>query len=241
MTGRRLGRRALPALLLAPSAARAQGRELRRGAGPLRGAAQAAGALLWVHQHYEDGAPPDPPPFMARLTGADWDLWRFDRPPAPPGPGRDPLDQGAERLIAATTQLRAEGYRRIVLVGVSRGAFIALVALRHAPLADTALLIAPAAHGRRADRRAEALAAFRAACAAASPGTLRRGGLVLFADDPYDPDPAARASAFAAAMARTGAEPLVIDRPPAPTGHGAAEDPAFDPLYGARVARFLAG
>ncbi|MDO9710381.1 hypothetical protein [Paracraurococcus lichenis] len=126
-------------------------------------------------------------------------------------------------------------------MGESRGAFIALVALRHAALADAVLLLAPAAHGPRPERRAEALAAFHGACAAAAPGAVRRGGLVLFAGDPYDPDPAARAAAFAAGMAQCGAEALVIDRPPAPTGHGAARDPAFDGLFGARLAAFLVG
>lgn len=240
MTGR-LARRVLPALLLAPAIARAEGRVLRQAPGPIRGPRRAEGALVWVHQHYQDGDPPGPPPFLDRLTGAGWDLWRFDRAPAPSRPSEDPLDDGADRLAAGTLRLRAQGYRRIALVGASRGAFIILVALRHAPLAEAALLFAPAAHGTRAERRAQALADFRAACDAARPGALQRGGLILFADDAYDPDPEARAAAFAAAMARCGAQALVVDRPPAPRGHGGADDPALDPLYGDRFARFLAG
>ena len=165
-----------------------------------------------------------------------WDLWRLDREGA-----RDPLEGGAEALAAGTARLRAAGYARIAVVGESRGAFVALVALRQAGLADAMLLLAPAAHGTRPERRPEALAAFEAACAATAPGAVRRGGLVLFADDPYDPDAAARAAAFAAGMARAGAECLVLDRPAAPTGHGAARDAAFDPRFGARLTAFLAG
>ena len=112
-------------------------------------------------------------------------------------------------------------------------------AMRRAGGCDAAL--APAAHGTAAGAAAGGAGRLR--------GRLRRDGarrgaarrLVLFADDPYDPDPAARAAAFTAGMARAGAECLVLDRPAAPTGHGAARDPAFDPRFGARLAAFLAG
>lgn len=234
----RLSRRLLPTLLLptlvVPAAARAEGRAMRHAQGPAADPARAAGALVWAHAHYTEGPPPDPPRFLDRLVG--WDLWRLDRDGA-----RDPLEAGAAALAAGTARLRADGYPRIAVVGESRGAFIALVALRQAALADAILLLAPAAHGTRPERRPEALAAFEAACAATPAGAVRRGGLVLFAGDPYDPDPAARAAAFAAGMGRAGAECLVIERPAAPTGHGAARDPAFDALFGARLAALLAG
>jgi len=238
----RLTRRLLPGLFL-PAVASAQGRRMRPGAGPTLGPERANGVVVWVHQHYADGSPPDPPDFLARLTGDSWDLWRLDREAPATGfaPGMDPLADGAEALAAGTARLRAEGYRRIAVVGVSRGAFIILVALRHAPLAEAALWFAPAAHGQRPERRAEALAAFREACEAARPGAVRRGGVVLFAGDGYDPDPPARAAAFAGAMARCGAEALVIDRPAAPTGHGGADDPAMDAIFGTRLAGFLGG
>lgn len=241
-----LPRRLLPALLLPllrPVAARAEGRVMRPGPGPALGPAAAEGALVWAHQHYWDGPPPDPPPFLDRLLGHGWDLWRLDRPGEATTltAGLDPLEAGAEALAAGTVRLRTAGYRQVVVVGESRGAFIMLVALRQAALADAVLLLCPAAHGSRPERRPLALSAFREACAAAAPGTVRRGGLVLFAEDPYDPDPAARAAAFADGMARCGAESLVIDRPAEPTGHGASRDPSFDPLFGARLAAFLAG
>jgi len=238
------GRRALPALLLPAllraGPARAQGRVMKPGEATLLGPARAAGALVWAHQHYRDGAPPDPPPFLDRLLGQGWDLWRLDRDHSG-GPETDPLDAGAAALAAGTARLRDAGYRQVLVVGESRGAFIALLALRHAGLADALLAIAPAAHGPRPERRPLALAAFREGCEAVAPGAVRRGGLVLFADDPYDPDPPARAAAFTAGMARCGAAALLIDRPPAPTGHGAARDPEFDALFGARLAAFLVG
>jgi pimeloyl-ACP methyl ester carboxylesterase len=208
-------------------------------AGPPRGPAAATGALVWLHAHYTEGEPPAAPPFLSRLTGAGcgWDLWRLDRPA---GRG-DPLEPGAAKLAEGTRALRQAGYRQVAVVGESRGGFIALTALRAPGLADALLAIAPAAHGTRPERRAEALAAFRAAMAAMAPGAIRRGGLVLFEADPYDPDPGARAAAFAAAMAAQRVPSLLIDRPPIPTGHGGVRDPAFDALHGARLAGFLAG
>lgn len=228
-----IGRRAALLLPLAGAARAAEGRILRPApeARP-RGPAGAAGALIWAHAHYTEGPPPGLPPFAARL--AAYDLWRLDRIG-----NRDPLDDGATALAEGSARLRAEGYRRIVVIGESRGAFIALMALAVPRLTDATLLLAPAAHGMNPARRPEALAAFRAALDAVAPQALRRGALALFRGDPYDPDPDARAAAFRQAMREHGAEALLIDRPAAPTGHGAARDPEFDTRFGPALASFL--
>ena len=44
-----------------------------------------------------------------------------------------------------------------------------------------------------------------------------------------------------AATARVGDPLLAIDHPPAPHGHFGAYDPAFDALFGERLASWLAG
>ena len=64
---------------------------------------------------------------------------------------------------------------------------------------------------------------------------------MLFADDPFDPDPVARGASFLAAMRARGITALLLDRPATLHGHGAARDPLFDPLFGARLAGFLDG
>ncbi|PWS38760.1 hypothetical protein DFH01_05775 [Falsiroseomonas bella] len=201
---------------------------------PLRGGAAAAGALVWIHPFTRDPQPPAAPGWSHRLTEAGWDLWRFDRVGGP-----DPLAAGAERLAAGTAALRARGYRRIVLLGESRGAFIALVALRYPGLADGVVLAAPAAHGRSVERRPQALADFAAALDAASPDAPARLALFLFADDPWDPDPARRAALFRAAAERLGRPALVVEHPPAPIGHGGVQDPEFDAIFGACLVAFL--
>ena len=222
------------AALLPTAATAAEGRTLRQAPeGPQRGPAQARGALVWAHAHYTEGPPPSLPPFAARM--GDWDLWRLDRIGT-----RDPLAEGAEALAAGTAALRAGGYRQVAVIGESRGAFIALAALRTPHLADAMLLLAPAAHGTSEARKPQALADFEAALAAAAPDCLARAALVLFRDDPYDPDPAARATAFRDAMAARHIEALLLDRPAEPTGHGGARDPEFDARFGARLTAFLA-
>ncbi|MGX9966494.1 hypothetical protein ACVFYP_24435 [Roseomonas sp. F4] len=221
-------------LLLALPAMAEEAGPLRTEAGVVARDAAALGALVWLHPHYTEGPPPTAPAWTARLTAAGWDLWRYDR-----AGGRDPLEAGAAGLAVGSAALRARGYRRVVLVGESRGAFVALVALRTLGLADAVVLAAPAAHGRQLERRPQALADFSAALAAARLGPGQRLALLLFRDDAWDPDPAARAAAFRAATERLGFAGLLLDRPPAPIGHGGVQDEAFDGLFGACLAGFL--
>ncbi len=229
---------ALAAALLRPARAAAGGGGPLRAdpTVPLRGPAAAPGALVWAHPYYVDGDPPPALPFLGRLTGpAGWDLWRLDR-----APRRDPLEPAVAALAEGTAALRASGYGQVVVVGESRGAFIGVMALRQPRLADALLALAPAAHGTRPERRAQALADWRAALAAMAPDAVRRAGLVLFTGDPYDPDPPARAEAFAEAMRAHAVPALLIDRPEAPTGHGGAWDPGFDARFGACITAWLA-
>jgi len=192
----------------------------------------AAGALVWVHFFARDLPAPDAPEIARSLAAAGYDIWRFDRAGGP-----DPLEEGAQRLAAGTKALRARGYRRLVLLGESRGAFIILVALREPGLAEAAILAAPAAHGRSEERRPQALADFAAALDRAVPGP--RLALFLFQDDAWDPDPAARAALFRAAIARLGTPGLLVDRPAAPTGHGGLSEPEFLARHGACLQAFL--
>ncbi|WP_372616989.1 hypothetical protein [Falsiroseomonas sp.] len=230
-------RRTLPLLLLAALARPAEAAEagaLHSAAGVVPRDSAATGAVVWVHPFARELPAPDAPAFAERLVAAGWDLWRFDRAGGP-----DPLAEGAARLAAGTAALRARGYRRVVLLGESRGAFIMLVALRYPNLADALVLAAPAAHGRRPERRPQALADFAAALEAADRLAPARLALFLFDDDPWDPDPSARAALFRAAAIRLGRPALVVDRPPAPTGHGGLQEPDFDRLFGTCLAAFL--
>jgi hypothetical protein len=201
---------------------------------PLRGAAAAIGVVVWLHPSYASDDPPPAPPVVRRLGALGWDVWRFDRPE------RDALIPRAGQLAQGTAALRAMGYRQVALVGESRGAFVSLVALSTPGLADSLLIMAPAAHGTRPERRRAALLDFsQAVMQAMAPGALRRGAMAIFRGDPYEPDAPARIAAFRDGLAARGATPLVIDRPAEPEGHGGGATEEFDTRFGACLARFL--
>lgn len=224
--------RALFLLLLLAAPARAeQAGALTLDAGGTARDAMAEGALVWVHPFARELPAPEAPDIARLLAAGGYDLWRFDRAGGP-----DPLEAGAERLAAGTQALRARGYRRVVLLGESRGAFVMLVALRYPGLANAAIFAAPAAHGRSEARRPQALADFATTLEQAVPGP--RLALFLFADDAWDPDPAARAGLFRAAVQRLGTPGLLVDRPPMPTGHGGLGEPEFLAQFGACLQRF---
>lgn len=194
----------------------------------------AKGAVLWLHGAYSDTLPQTPPEqaWIKRLAAIGYDIWRLDR-----RPGHDPLPAGQLHVAEALRSLRASGYRRVVLAGYSRGAFIGLSVLAHPGLADAIAAVSPAAHGSDPTRRPLALAVWRAMMEAARGRTPL--ALVVLADDPLDPGPDERIAEARDAAARTGSPLLLIDRPPTPRGHTGSEAVAFDALFGACLAGFL--
>ena len=197
---------------------------------PHAGPQAARGALVWVHGTYgrEESGPPDPPDFVGRQSASGLDVWCFNR-----DRGADPLAGGAERLAGHVRSLRAEGYRRIVVAGHSRGAWLALMLLAHPDLADAIVAFSPAAHGTREERKAQAMGDWSDMWAAALGGT--RVVLVQLADDPWDPDPARR---LTIARQHWGERLLPVFHPDTPRGHGGVYEPAFDERFGAAVAAF---
>jgi pimeloyl-ACP methyl ester carboxylesterase len=200
------------------------------------GPEQARGALVWLHGSYDSDTQPIPPvqDWVVRLARRGYDVWRFDRTP-----GQDPLAAGGEALLRGVAALRQGGYRRVIVAGQSRGAFIALAALAHPELVDALAAISPAAHGTRPERRAQAMSDFQERLDAAR-GPMRFA-LVQLDDDPFDPDADGRAALARETATRAGLSLLLIDRPPAPRGHMGSYEPEFDAIFGACLARFLDG
>ena len=188
----------------------------------------ARGALLWIHGTYgrDQTGPPPPPDFVSREAATGLDIWCFNR-----DRGDDPLARGAEILARGVKLLRGMGYRRVIVAGHSRGAWIALSILAHPGLADAVVAFDPAAHGRGEDARAQAMTDWSVWWqAAVIDGT--RVVLVQLADDAWDPDPARR---LAIAQDRAGDHLLSIFQPDAPTGHAGVYDPMFDTLFGEQI------
>ncbi len=209
---------------------------------PPSGPATATGAVLWLHGGVSPGqftGPDTPdgqpaPPWLGRLAAQGWDVWRYNRTP-----GHDPLDEGEAGTIRGLEALHAAGYRRVILAGFSRGAFIGMVVLARPDLIEAAILLSPAAHGTRPERRGQAIADFAARLAAAR-GPLRLA-LTQFNDDPFDPDPVERGTMAREAARRAGMRLLHIERPNLPAGHMGSYEPEFDTLFGDALARFATG
>lgn len=198
---------------------------------PHAGPGVARGALVWIHGTYgqAETGPPPPPDFVAREAASGLDVWCFNRERRD-----DPLPRGAELLARGIAALRASGYRRVIVSGHSRGAWIALTALAQPGLADAVVAFSPAAHGTREAMRAAALADWAALWAAAV-DSAARVVLVQLAGDPWDPDPAWR---LATARDRLGGNVMAVFLPETPRGHGGVYEPAFDEAFGAEIAAF---
>ncbi len=201
---------------------------------PQAGPAVAAGVLVWVPGTYGKDAPgpPDPPDIVGRLAGRGLDVVQFLRKR-----DDDPLDRGARILMRGLKALRLAGYRRIIVAGHSRGAWIALTALAHPNRAHAIIAVSTAAHGTRPERQIQARADWQALWASARPAPTRVV-LVQLAEDPYDPDPQWRLDVVNAAVARTRIRLMSIFQPPLPLGHGGVYEPAFDERHGALIADF---
>lgn len=201
---------------------------------PRSGPAAAQGALVWVPGTYGKGEPdpPAPPDLVGRLAARGLDVFQFDRKRHD-----DPLDGGGAILARGLAALRADGYRRIVVAGHSRGAWIALTMLARPGLADAIVAVSVAAHGTQPERQPRARADWEALWAAATPGPTQVV-LVQLGDDPYDPDPRWRLDVAQAAAARAGLHLMPVFQPPMPRGHIGVYEPVFDEALGAAIADF---
>lgn len=204
-----------------------------------RGAGVARGAYVWAHGRAAGGADSrgtQPQPHVRAFNNAGYDVLRFDRDPR-----TDETEAGAAWLRQALRELRARGYRRIVVGGQSRGAWNALQVLDTPGLADAVVAIAPAAHGPTGSpAHAWALDDLRHIVAAAqSPHT--RVAVANFAGDEYDPDPVQRAAILRALAAPRVESLLFLDRPEGITGHGGGGDWRFTLRYSGCLLDFAEG
>ena len=194
----------------------------------------ARGAVVWVPGTYGRDQPgrPDPPDLVGRFAGRGLDVFQFLRPR-----GNDPLAGGAETLAGGLTELRARGYRWIVVAEHSRGAWIALTAMARRGSADAIVVVSVGAHGTHPERQAQAREDWAALWGSPRPGPTRVV-LVQLSDDPYDTDPRWRLDLATAQAARAGLSLLPIFQPPEPRGHVGVYEPAFDEHLGPAIADF---
>jgi pimeloyl-ACP methyl ester carboxylesterase len=193
----------------------------------LLGPQAAQGAVIWNHgttSYYGalDSSQSAIPAFVAALSDDRWDVFRLDRPPA----GESP-NTSTEALLAAISQLKAQGYRRIVLMGQSAGAWISLIAAGKSADVHAVIATAPAYYGVNRPKNtmnASALYGYLEGIKAA------RVMLAFFTDDPYDPG--GRGAEADAILGRNGVPRLIVDRPEGLSGHGAGTSGLFYRRYG---------
>ncbi len=197
-----------------------------------RGPSQAIGAVIWNHAgeapRQADSAPAV---FVGLLRDAGFDIFRLERRVE-----GDKIRASTQALIQAAQDLRARGYRRIVLAGQSAGGWISLGAAASPGLTDVVIATAPAAFGKvsddpvRADRNRDDLVRMV--------GRLERTRVMVFLFDGDDFDPGARGAALAPVLAQRGIPNLLIDRPPGWRGHGVGLTRAFARRFGTCIVAF---
>ena len=204
-----------------------------------QGPRAARGAYLWAHGRAaggQDSRGGQPQPHVRIFNNAGYDVLRFDRAPA-----TDDTNAAAAWMQSALSELRAQGYARVVVGGQSRGAWNALQALERPGLADAVVAVAPAAHGATGSAAwAWALDDLRQVVKAAR-SPQARVAVANFTGDEFDPDPDGRAQIFRSlGSPRVGAL-LFLDRPQGLEGHGAGADARFTQRYGACLLEFVEG
>lgn len=201
-----------------------------------RGATEAAGAIVFAHGRGgggEDYRGLAPQPWVGLFAEAGYDVLLFDRHPA-----SDEADRAAAWLRDGLARLRAQGYRRIVVAGHSRGGWTALAALDRPGLADVVIAIAAAAHGRGGSMNLPAQYDQLRSMVARAPPSDARVAFVEFAGDPFVLDPDGRARLIRERLAPRVGALLLIDRPAGLAGHEAGYGAAFADRFGPCLVAF---
>jgi len=200
----------------------------------LLGPGEAKGAVIWSHGRsnaVEDSLSPTPY-YMAPLRTAGWDTFRFDRKR-----DGDTLEASAKALVREVLQLRAEGYRKVVLTGQSFGAFLSLMAADESPEVHAVIATAPAAYGSFEDyhdswqRNATRLYPLL--------DNIKSARVMLFYFHGDDFDPGGRGEPSERILNARKLDHLVIDQPADLTSHWAASSGLFVRRFGDCIRGFI--
>ena len=203
-----------------------------------RGPAAAAGVYVWCHgtSGDVDSRGKQPQPHVRQFNNAGYDVVRFDRDPIA---DRDRV-RAAGWLVDTLTDLRARGYRRIVVGGQSRGAWTALMMLATPGLADVVIAVSPAAHGSGGSTNLSAqYDDLRQLVSGVRPARTRVA-FVQFAADPFAGDLDGRRALIERLRPTVGGL-LMIDQPPGFTGHYGGNSVHFAEQFGPCLLRFATG
>jgi dienelactone hydrolase len=201
---------------------------------PLLGPERAAGVAVWNHGrsiNTEDSESPTPP-YLRALRDDGWDVLRFNRPRE-----GDTLTASTRRLVEQVGQLKHKGYRRIVLIGQSFGAFLALMAADASEDVDSVVATAPAAFGNFD----EFYDSWRLNATRLYPllERVKRARVMVFYFHGDDFDPGGRGEKSRAILSARQIGFSVVDQPPFLVGHWAASTGLFLRRFGNCIRDFI--
>lgn len=196
----------------------------------------AAGAIVFGHGRGANNADyrgTQPQVWVRQFNLAGYDVFRFDR-----HPNADEADSAAAWLRDGLARLRAQGYRRIVVAGQSRGGWNALQMLDTPGLADVVIAVAAAAHGQGGSMNLNAQFDQLRTLVGRARATATRVAFIQFALDPFVADAEGRATLMRERLAPHVGALLLIDRPDGFRGHGAGQQWQFADRFGACLVAF---
>lgn len=106
------------------------------------GADKAKGVILWSHGRGNAAASEKAPPIALYFAQRGWDVFGAYR-----GFGVDDRARAQQIVQISIEWAKARGYRRIVLMGQSAGAYASVEAVRYGAEVEGIVALAPAAHG----------------------------------------------------------------------------------------------
>jgi pimeloyl-ACP methyl ester carboxylesterase len=108
----------------------------------MRGPEQAKGVVLWNHGRGNTAASEKAAPLVALFAERGWDVWSLYR-----GWSADDRRQAMLMVGQGVEKMQAKGYRRVVLMGQSAGAYASVEAVRYDYPVEAVIALAPAAFG----------------------------------------------------------------------------------------------
>jgi pimeloyl-ACP methyl ester carboxylesterase len=201
---------------------------------PLLGPERAAGVVVWNHGrsiNTEDYESPTPP-YLRALRDDGWDVLRFNRPR-----DGDTLTTSTRRLVEQVGHLKHKGYRKIVLIGQSFGAFLALMAADASEDVDAVIATAPAAFGNFD----EFYDSWRLNATRLYPllERVKHARVMLFYFHGDDFDPGGRGERSRAILSARQFGFSVVDQPPFLVGHWASSTGLFLRRFGNCIRDFV--
>lgn len=198
-------------------------------------ATTARGAVIYSHgttptQSGKEGSDQPLPILLDNFQADGWDIYRLDRTRL-----TEEKYDAADKLVSTVRDLRVQGYKRIVLVGQSGGAWISLIAAGQTTDVDLVIALAPAIYGSNYPGNMQFV--LNQTDLYPRLEKIRHGFIVVafFNNDPFDQQ--GRSDRVDPILTSHAVGHMVIDHPPQLTGHGAGRSKAFADRFGACLVR----